>query len=173
VASRTGKDNGLLERADRLGRAVENALIVTTLSGMILLATAQILMRNLGAGSLSWADEALRLMVLWLAMVGAVAASREGRHISIDLASRMLPDISGQWVACVVHAFAAVVALIMAWHAWLFVKDAYLFQDELLGGLPAWPFQAVLPAAFLLIGYRYCIWLLRSIRALLPGAERA
>ncbi len=173
MASRTGKGNGLLERADRLGRAVENTLIVVTLSAMILLAAAQILMRNVGAASLAWADEALRLMVLWIAMVGAVAASREGRHISIDLASRVLPERYRHWISSLVHVFTAGVALIMAWHAWLFVKDAYLFEDQLLGGLPAWPFQAVLPAAFLLIGYRYCIWWLRSIRALLPGAERA
>ena len=56
---------GLLNKADRLGRLLENTLLTLLLLGMIGLAAAQIFLRWGGAGSLAWGDEAVRLMVLW------------------------------------------------------------------------------------------------------------
>ena len=44
---------------------------------MILLATTQILLRDLLETGLSWADPVLRLLVLWLALLGAMAATRD------------------------------------------------------------------------------------------------
>lgn len=163
---------GFLERADKAGRTAENALIVIILSGMILLAAGQIFLRNLMGLGLPWADEALRLMVLWVAMVGAVAASREGRHIAIDVLSKVLPETTRPWILLVVNGFTAVVSLTVAWYAWVFVADSYMFEDRLLEDLPAWIFQAVLPAGFLLIGYRYTVWFLRSLRTIVSGPGR-
>ena len=62
------------ERADRIGRLAETAILVLLLTAMMLLASSQIALRNFFASGFAWADEALRLMVLWLAMIGAVAA---------------------------------------------------------------------------------------------------
>ena len=44
--------------------------------------------------------------------------------------------------------------------------------DMFLGGLPAWWFQAIIPAAFLLMAYRYFIWVLRRFRELFSGSDR-
>ena len=41
--------------------------------------------------------------------------------------------------------------------------------DMFLGGLPAWWFQAIIPAAFLLMAYRYFIWFLRRCSELYRG----
>ena len=51
------------------------------LTGMILLATTQILMRNLWDTGLAWADPSLRIAVLWVALLGALAATRDDNHI--------------------------------------------------------------------------------------------
>ena len=87
----TGRMAAWLEQADRLGRAVENLALTLLLTGMLLLAGAQILLRNVGEGGFPWADEALRIMVLWLAMLGGLAASRDNRHIAIDALALILP----------------------------------------------------------------------------------
>ena len=52
----------LLKKADRFGRFIENTFLTLLLLGMISLAAAQIFLRWGGAGSLSWGDEAVRLM---------------------------------------------------------------------------------------------------------------
>jgi TRAP-type C4-dicarboxylate transport system permease small subunit len=99
-------------------------------------------------------------------MAGAVAASREDVHLRIDLLSRFLPARGRAAAAVLVDLFAAGVAGALAWHAWRFVQDTRAYGDQLLGGLPAWPFQLVLPVAFALIAYRYLILLARRVRAL-------
>ena len=58
----------------------------------MLLAVAQIVLREAFSTGFVWADELLKLLVLWLAMVGSVAASRDNRHIRIDALSHILPD---------------------------------------------------------------------------------
>jgi TRAP-type C4-dicarboxylate transport system permease small subunit len=162
---------GLLARADSLGRIVENTILVLTLSAMILLGSTQIILRNFFDSGFGWADEALRLMVLWVAMFGAVAASREQRHIAIDVLSRVLPDKAKVPVAIFVDALTAVVAVVLAWYSWEFVVASYVYQDHLLNDLPAWLFQTVLPIAFFLIAYHYVIACLRHLRKLIGSAK--
>lgn len=162
---------GLLAQADKLGRFAENAALVVSLSAMILLASTQIVLRNFFDSGFGWADEALRLMVLWVAMFGAVAASREQRHISIDVLSRILPDSAKAWVEILVDGFTAAISLILAWYSWIFVAESREFQDQLLNGLPAWLFQAVLPIAFILIAYHYVIAFLRQLRNLFSQSK--
>ena len=99
----------LAMRADRIGRAVETLLLVLVLGTMILVAATQIVLRNFWGTGFDWADEALRIMVLWVTMLGAVAASREGRHVSIDALSRYLPSVAMPWIRILVDAFAALV----------------------------------------------------------------
>jgi len=168
----SGKSAGdLLAWADHLGRIAENTTLVLALSAMILLATTQIILRNFFDAGFGWADEALRLMVLWVAMFGAVAASREQRHITIDLLSRVLPDAAKTWVAIFVDALTASIAMILAWYSWVFVAQSYEFQDRVLNDLPAWIFQSVLPIAFFLIAYHYVIACLRHVRNLFGSAR--
>ena len=67
---------------------IEDALLVLLLSIMIVLATTQILLRNFFDLGFVWADPLLRVMVLWLGMIGATVATRDNRHIRIDLLSQ-------------------------------------------------------------------------------------
>jgi len=168
---RASDEAGLLNTVERIGRLIENLALVVILSGMILLASGQILLRNVFSGGFAWADEALRLMVLWVAMLGAVVASREDRHISIDVLARVLPDVVKRWTIALVSAFTAAVSFTLAWFSWEFVAESRMYEDQLLNDLPAWLFQSILPVAFFLIGYRYSIWFLRRARLLLSGVE--
>lgn len=164
--SATGRSAAWLDRADRLGRGIENLLLAGLLAAMLLLAGGQILLRNLGDGGFPWADEALRIMVLWLAMLGGMAASRDNRHIAIDALARILPARWQALTGAIVAALTSAVCLLIGWHAAVFVGESREFGDKLLGELPAWLFQLILPVAFTLIGYRYAIWTLKQLRAL-------
>lgn len=156
--------DSLLTRADRLGRFIENLLLVIVLFGLTGLASAQILLRNVFSSGISWADGLIRIAVLWLALLGAVAASRDGRNISINLAGRWMPERFRRWVLALVDLFTAGVAGVFAWHAWTFVATSREFGDRLLDGAPAWIFQAIVPIAFALIAYRYLVRVARHVR---------
>ena len=69
-------------------RRIEDALLVVLLTSMIGVAVAQIFLRNFFDSGLYWGDAAVRVMVLWVAMVGAMLASRNDEHIRIDIAER-------------------------------------------------------------------------------------
>ena len=78
---------GLLKRLDKLGTLAENAALVILLGSLVLLAVGQIVLREVFETGIFWADELIKLLVLWLAMVGSVAATRDNRHIRVDALS--------------------------------------------------------------------------------------
>ena len=141
----------------------EDAVLVLILGGMILLATAQIVLRNFFDIGFIWTDEALRLMVLWVAVAGAVAASRSDKHINIAVLDRFLPGRLRTLKDVMVHGFTACICGAVAWQSTLFVRTSREFGDVLLGGVPAWLLQAVLPVGFALISWRYASFTLRNL----------
>ncbi len=156
----------VLAAAARLGSAIEASLLVAVLSAMIILAAGQIVARNVGAAAFPWADEALRVMVLWVAMLGAVAASREQRHVSIDAIARVVPAGVARLFRRVGAIFAALVSGFLAWYSYLFVADSLAAEDFVFNGtLPAWTVQLILPVGFLLICYRYTLHALTVVSA--------
>ncbi len=69
---------------------LEDSLLVILLTTLILLASTQIFLRNLFDTGLVWIDPLLRVMVLWLGLLGAAVAAREHKHIQIDILTRLL-----------------------------------------------------------------------------------
>ena len=61
----------------------------------------------------------------------------------------------------------------LTWYAWEFVADSLEYEDQLLGGLPAWWFQLVMPVAFFLIAYRYLLWCGKRLREFFTGGNGA
>ena len=153
---------GVLAGLEKAGRWLEDALLVGLLLALMVLACTQIVLRNGFDTGLVWADELLRLLLLWLAMLGAVAASRDNRQITIDVLSRFLGPSWLRWMEAVTSTFTCGVTAALSYYCAVFVSQSREFEDTVLGELPAWPFQVVLPAAFALISYRYA---LRALRA--------
>ncbi len=151
------------DRVDRVARSVETGLIVVVLSGLILLGAAQILLRNLSIG-IAWADGLARLAVLWLGLLGALAASRDGRHIAIGAATRWLPPGLRVGAGVCANVFGAAVIAALAWFSWAFVSDSREFGDMLLGNIPAWWLQLIMPVAFALIALCFLMQAIKWIR---------
>jgi TRAP-type C4-dicarboxylate transport system permease small subunit len=153
------------DRARSLGRAVETAVLSVLFLGMIGLASLQIVLRNWFETGLPWADDLVRLAVLWLAVVGAIAACRDDRHIAISLVARYGRKSWQRPAALIANAFAAVVTGLIAWHAARFVADSFRFGDTVLGDLPAWIFQLVMPVGFALMSYRFVLRVVERLRS--------
>lgn len=147
----------LLQRLEKTGTAIETALLVSMLTTMMLVAVGQIVLREVFGTGMTWADELIRLIVLWLAMVGSIAACRENRHIRIDALSHILPDALVGWVRVLVDLFAAVVCMFVAFHAWRYLQIEIEYEDTVLIDTPAWIAHAVIPVAFALMAYRFVI----------------
>ncbi len=155
-----------LSRLDRFGRYFENSLLCGLLGLMITLGAMQIVQRNFLSSSFQWTDELLRLLVLWLGLFGAVAASRDDKHITIDILSRFLSEKKGLVLRLFLDLFTAVVCGILAWSSGRFVQMEREFDSVVLVNLPAWIFEAVIPVAFGLIAYRYTIFFFQHLNRL-------
>ena len=142
---------------DSAGRLFENILLVTLLGTMMLLSVGQIIAREVFETGLFWSGELVRIMVLWLAMIGAVAACREDRHIRIDAISHLMSARTVSVVRLVVDTFAAVVCATVAWHAWRYIQLEIEFEDTVLVDTPAWLAHIVVPIGFALLSYRFLV----------------
>jgi TRAP-type C4-dicarboxylate transport system permease small subunit len=148
---------GWMATASNLMKRAEDAMLALLLAAMMLIGGWQIFMRNVLGVSLSWADESQRLLLLWLALLGAMAASRDRRQLRIDLASRYLSGLPKRAVEAFADLLTAVVSGIIGWSALNFVRETYSFGDVLVGTVPAWIVQAILPVAFLMMALRHLL----------------
>jgi TRAP-type C4-dicarboxylate transport system permease small subunit len=159
----------LLDRSISLGDRIEDALLAVLISVMVLLGALQIFSRNVLGEGIGWADEVLRIMVLWLALLGAMAASRDRRQLRIDLLSRYLTGRPRHFFDAIADLLTAFVSGVIAWYAFAFVSDSKSFGDMLVGSIPAWIVQAILPLAFAVIGARHLRAGMISLMGLLKG----
>ena len=154
---------------EKVGRTAEDAVLVIILTGMILLAAGQIVARNFFGFGFIWSDELLRMLVLWIAVAGAVAASRTDKHINIAILDRFLPPRLNDGVKIIIDLFTSGVCAVVTWYSINFVRTSYEYQDVLLGDVPAWLLQLVLPLGFGLISWRYALFSLKRLVGLLRG----
>jgi TRAP-type C4-dicarboxylate transport system permease small subunit len=166
--------NGLakfIAGSDRLGRALETGLLVLILGSMILLAFAQIVLRNFADIGFLWGDELLRMLVLWVALAGAVAASRSDKHINIAVLDRFLPPRLKSLVQLLAHLFTAAICAVVAWFSFQFVLTSKEYEDLILGDVPAWILQSILPIGFGLISWRYSLFVITDFIHLVTGKQ--
>ena len=68
-----------------------------------------------------------------------------------------------------VDLFAAVVCGIIAWHTWRYLQVEIEYADKVLINVPAWIAHSVLPAAFLLISFRFLVLVIKQIGTIVTG----
>jgi len=145
---------------------IENSMLVVLLATMVLLAGSQIVFRNLLDLSVLGVDQTLRQLVLWVAMLGAVAASRDRKHITIDIFSRFLAGPRLHLMRVATDFFTAAICALLAWHAARFVLAEGSTTDKAFVILPIYVAQLILPISFSLIALRYTMHAIDDLRAL-------
>lgn len=135
----------------------EDALLIVLLLAMIVLAGIDIIARSLFGGGIAWVPPLLRVMVLWLGLLGALLATRTREHIAIDILNRMAGDSVKRLSAVITSAFAAVVCALIAWHSLEFVKGSLEYNDIAFARVPAWPLQVIIPLSFGLMSARFTV----------------
>ena len=158
-----------LEFLDRVGRTAENVALVVLFSSMMLLAVGQIVLREVFDTGIVWFEELIKLIVLWLAMVGSIAAARDDRHIRIDALSHVLSDRARDIVRIVVDLFAAGVCGVLAWYAYQYLKLEIEWGESVLIDTPAWLAHVIVPIAFVLVCYRFLVLVLLRLHEMVRG----
>lgn len=151
----------------RLVERVEEALLVALMGGMVLISFAQIALRNLFAYTLDWADPLVQQLLLWTALLGALVATRQGRHIHIDLLLRLAPPPIRLALEGLGMAFSAGLCGLLTWVAVEFLQGEAKAGTTGVFSLPTWQLQLIFPLTFGLMALRFGLQAWRHILALL------
>jgi len=143
------------EKTDEAIAKVEQTLIVTFLSFMIFVALLQIVLRNVFSTGLDWGDSFLRNLVLWIGFIGATLATKEGKHINIDIVSRWLPALGRNIVMLTTHLFSFSVCCLLTYAALKFIRNEAQMGNRMLLNIPAWIPEMILPMTFGLMTFRF------------------
>lgn len=123
--------------------------------GLLIPVSMQVLSRFTGIiPRYIWTEEIARFCFVWMIMIGAMCAVRDGTHFDLEV----LPASENPRIEAVrrlfVHAMVAIVALIFIWYGWLFLLFGWNQTSE-IASLPmnwifvAWPFMGVVTLMFL------------------------
>lgn len=169
-----------LKRLDKILVRVEGWLIIAFLGLMVFFTFTQVCLRGLYAhghfqwanvlmGTLDWSEPLARLLVLWLTFLGASLATRENRHIRIDLFGFFLPE---KWVPVrelILSVICLLISGIMVKVCMDFVKLEMRYGGTMFANLPAWIGEIIMPVGFSLICFRFmlkafdqCLEIIRS-----------
>lgn len=142
-------------RALALLHAAEDIFLAALLGVMMLLAVGQIVLRNLFDTGFLWADPMLRHLVLWVGLLGAAIATREDKHITVDVVSRFVPPRTRSAIRVVTDAFAASICALVAYAGYGLIRNEIEFGSRTFLDLPAWKVEIVIPVAFALMAVRF------------------
>lgn len=121
------------------------------------LAFVQILLRNFFDSGLVWADEAIKVLVLWLAMSGALYATRGAKHINIDVITRFLPIKIANAIYRLIYLITGLICAACAYYTAQFVLLEYEDPIDAFLGIPTWVCELIIPVVFLLMAMRFAV----------------
>jgi TRAP-type C4-dicarboxylate transport system permease small subunit len=110
-----------------------------------------------------WTDELATFLLIWVAMLGAAVAHRQGSHLGVNwLLERQDPHIA-KWISRFLHALIVLfTGIVMVYGGTLLVYDRFSSGQVLpaLGCSKGWVYLAVPVAGVFIIGYsiREMIW---------------
>jgi len=145
---------------------LEDGVLVAMVTVLLLVSFGQILLRNLFQVTPLWIEPLARHLVMWTGFLGALAATREGRHIRIDAVLRLLPPLGRAAALLLSGAVSALTCGVLAWVAFGFVADERRYGAVGFLDLPTWILQVIFPACFALMACRYASGLAPQARDL-------
>lgn len=153
---------------------IEGGVFCVFLLLMIVLSGVQIALRNLFHGGVLWIDPLVRILVLWVAFLGALVATSHARHLHIDVVRRLMPSGIGIPVDRVLSCASAVCCAFLANGAFVYIREEYRHGGSPFLGIPSWALQSILLWGFALLCYRFLeqmIWPVRIHPVSIPAVE--
>ncbi len=141
---------------NRLGR-IEKFFVAVMLSVMILLAFLQIVLRNVFSSGISWGDPLVRYLVLWVGFIGASLATKEGKHITIEVFSRWLSGRGSQYLRVISNLISVIIGGLLVFASWTFVQNEAQMGSTTFLQIPIWIPQIIIPITFTLMTLRFLL----------------
>lgn len=149
------RPRGRIERWLARVELAEQTLLGLLVGSMVVLAGLQIVLRNFWGRGIAWADPFLGSAMLWITLLGALAATGRRKHIAIDLVSNFVPAGARRVFQIITDLAAAAVCGWLAAAAARYVGFQRDMGDEAFAGIRQWVVLLILPAGFGLMSLRF------------------
>jgi TRAP-type transport system small permease protein len=132
------------------------AVAALTLLAMVIVVTADIILRNVTRG-FTWANEVSEYALYLMTLLTAPWLLRRGRHIRLDLVLVMLPTRIAWLIEAISDAAGFVVCLVLVRYALLMTADSWRIGAITIKNLvfPEWWLLAPLPITFALLAVEF------------------
>lgn len=166
------RGGGALARFAAAYAALLRGLLVASVAVIVVPVTLQIVSRFTALiPHYIWTEELARFLLVWMVMIGAILAVREGTHFTVDVFP-VLPPRREAALRLLVGAASLVFAFVFLWWGWEFTETAIHRTSE-LAELPLWTIHVAWPiagASFLLF---LAVQMAADLRALRGGGPPA
>jgi TRAP-type C4-dicarboxylate transport system permease small subunit len=149
---------------------LEDIFLIGLFMMLLGMAVFQIFLREFFAAGIAWGDLFVRMMVLWICLFGAMVATRQDKHITIDILTRYMPERAKNIVGRFARFATAAICIFMAWQGIKLVQLDLEYGTIAFGAVPAWMCETVIPVGFAVMAFRYLILSIQPVK-LDPGSK--
>lgn len=133
----------------------EDAVMVILLGALLLMSFGQVggrLLLNMGFQS---GDAIIYHLVLWTGLWGALLATRQQEHITIDIVSRFASLRYRTLIRIITNLFSGVICSILVHASIRFIHDEMTHIDTEILHIPLWVYELIIPYAFAVMSIRF------------------
>ena len=133
----------------------EEKIIGIALCLMVIMVAAQVFSRYVVHKSLSYTEELVRYLFIWITFLGASAVVFRRRHLSIAGALRIIPSGMKKWISFISGTFAVILsAVLVIYGIKVVLLQMQTGQTTAAMGLPMWIIGLAIPICSIIIIFR-------------------
>lgn len=155
-----------------INNKLEEVFLVILMALAVIIVSAQIVTRFILKTPLPWSEELARYMFIWLVWVGAAFATKERKHIRIDVVVSRLPQI-GQKACTIISTI-----IWIGFTIFMVYISAVLTSSVMTGGqtgtgsgIPMWIPYSAIPVGMALMLFRILQNCYYDLKALKGGKD--
>ena len=128
--------------------------VVAIFLGLLTLSSVQVILRIFFKGGIANAETLMRYLVLWVAFLGACLATYKGRHINLDVISKILRKKNKNLTKLLVSivSFATLAVLLKSGIEFIINE---IQGTDMVFFVPGWVLESVIPLTFLIMALIY------------------
>jgi TRAP-type C4-dicarboxylate transport system permease small subunit len=154
-----------LQVIDGFVEKFEAAIMYVMCLGLAFVGVFAVVMRNIANSGFTDLPLLERHAVVWIAVIGASLATKQGGHLSIDLLPRFLQGSKRQLYGRVNAFLCAMISLVLVYVAIKFWLIEFEAGSNLAFGIKLWLVQLVLPLGLIVSTSRYFLQIFLPLSA--------
>ena len=140
----------LFRRVDDVLARIEDVFVTACHAAIALLVMAAVVMRYVLNDPLTWGEELIVCLFVWMVFIGAAAAMRSQMHIRIDVMAPVFRHPKMNWLNGLTLVIGIVIIAVMIYACWELVLQELDVESPMLGVSKAW-FAAAMPVGLVLM----------------------